>query len=119
MKGLLSGPFLRDATTPCKIYKQCNLKYIRMFGAPITFLQYFKKIKPGADKGRTLFELAFRYHFRQSTLYIDSYKYGGECKRRNDLCGMRKNVEDHHSLNYIKVIVSGGKRKKPNGIAKG
>ena len=51
-----------------------------MFGAPITFLQYFKKIKPGADKGKTLFELAFRYHFRQSTLYIDSYSMAGNAK---------------------------------------
>ena len=51
LKISITGHFLRDwlekHQPPCEIYKQCNLKYIGMFCALKTLLQYFKNIKPG------------------------------------------------------------------------
>ena len=48
---MLTGHFLRDWLEThqphCYIYKQCNLKYISMFYALMTLLQYFRNIKQG------------------------------------------------------------------------
>ena len=48
---MLTGHFLRDWLEThqphCYIYKQCNLKYISMFYALMTLLQYFRNINRG------------------------------------------------------------------------